>query len=101
MKVQPKKSALILLCLLSLFSMTLKSSCVLYQETTTSKLRVTMTDDEKTPKAYTEDMDICPEFFGKEVCCTPSARTIMAANFVKFDLASPCQTCGNNMRRFL
>ena len=101
MKAQKKTSPFILLCLLSLISLTLKSSCVIYQETTTSKLRAAMTDDEKTPKAYTEDMNICPEYLGKEVCCTASARIIMAASFVKIDFASPCQTCGNNLRRFL
>lgn len=75
--------------------------CVMYQEFEDKKPTEAKTEEQKTPKIYDEYMDVCPEYLKKPVCCSPAARKIMSNTFGALDLVMPCQTCANNMRRFL
>lgn len=74
--------------------------CMIFQESLTSKPRLAQ-GEERIPQLYDTFKDVCPEFVGKKVCCNQYAREIMNINFVKMEVPFPCQTCANNMRRFL
>lgn len=75
--------------------------CMLVQDTVKSQARAVKTEEEMIPKLYKDSMDVCHDFINKDVCCTEAARSIMAIQFVKLEMATDCQTCVNNLKRFL
>lgn len=78
--------------------------CLVIQPSRTEKTRRTLTPEEEKPEIYSESPEYpisCPDLLGKEVCCNDSARYLFYANFNKLDFVSDCETCKNNLKRFL
>jgi hypothetical protein len=95
----PPKSLQFLFLLAALVSPTLEE-CMIFQESIEAKPRLAV-GEERIPQLYETYEDVCPDFVGKKVCCNEHARKLMYINFVKLAVPFPCQSCANNMRRFL
>jgi len=97
----PNESILTRVLFAFLLIISAQGRCMLYQAGITDKARAPETEAEQTPAIYAEGSGVCEDFVGKPVCCTETARTLMMINFTKLLFASPCQSCLNNLKRFL
>jgi len=95
------ESTLVRILFALFLTIAVQGRCVLYQPSETIKAREAQTEEEKTPTLYPENTGVCDDYVGKMVCCNEAARNLMLVNFAKLLFSSPCQTCLNNIKRFL
>ena len=75
--------------------------CRMFQESITTRPREAKTKEEQTPEIYASSEGVCEDFVGKEVCCREAGRTLLMINLIKLEATSDCQTCINNLKRFM
>lgn len=89
------------LILLAIYISASYEKCQLIQTSMTDQPRKVQNEEEETPELYESSEGVCEDFVGKKVCCRAPGRLLMMINFAKLEATSNCQTCINNMKRFL